>query len=88
MAIFALTTSDNPYDIFTQYDLWSSYDENLCGYYTQSYLARIAGDVSGLSGPDAERITEEAIDEIISMNLPITSPITGTRATYVKVQPH
>ena len=87
MAIFALTTSDNPYDPFTQYDLWSGYDENTCGYFTQEYLARITGDVTELSGPDAEQVTEEAIDEIIAMNLPITSPVTGTRARYVKVQP-
>ena len=86
MAIFGLTTSDNPYDPFKQYDLWSGYDENVCGYFTNEYLARITGDVSELSGPDAERVTEEAIDEIIAMNLPLTSPVTGTRTKYVKVQ--
>lgn len=86
MAICGLTTSDNPYNIFTQYDLWSGYDENVCGYFTQEYLARITGDVSELSGPDAERVTEDAIDEIIAMNLPLTSPVTGTRVRYVKVE--
>ncbi len=87
MAIFALTTSDNPYDPFTQYDLWSGYDENVCGYFTNSYLARIAGDTTELSGPDSEKVVEDAIDEIIAMNLPITSPVTGTRVRYLKVGP-
>lgn len=87
MAIFALTTSDNPYNPFTQYDLWSAYDENLCGYNTTSYLARIAGDTTELSGPDSEKVVEDAIDEIIAMNLPITSPVTGTRVRYMKVGP-
>lgn len=88
MAIYDITTSDNPFNKFTQYDLWAGFDEELCGYNTNSYLARIAGNVTELSGPDAERVVEEAIDEIIAMNLPLTSPVTGTRVHYVKVAPN
>jgi len=88
MAIFGITTTDNPYNPFTQYDLWSGYDENLCGYFTSAYLARIAGDTTELSGPDSEQVIENAIDEIIAMNLPITSPVTGTRVRYIKVGPY
>ena len=86
MAKVALTTSDNPFDPFTQYEMWRGYDENVCGYYTSQYLARIAVGSPDLSGPDEERTTEEAIDEIIRMNLPLVSPVTGTRARYIKVE--
>lgn len=86
MAMYAITTTDNPYDPFTQYDLWASYDEAVCGYYTNSYLARITGDTTELSGPDTDRVIEDAIDEIIAMNLPLTCPLTGTRVQYRKVE--
>ena len=85
MARAALTTSDNPYNPFTQYDLWRDYDANICGYFTDEYLARIAGPTPDDSGPNIERDTEDAIDEIIRMNLPLYSPVTDTRAHYVKV---
>ena len=43
-----LTTVDNPYDPFTQFDEWLMFDEDH-GYHTCSYLARIAKDTDGLS---------------------------------------
>jgi hypothetical protein len=36
-----LTTTDNPYNPFTQYDMWYGYDINK-GYHTCSLLARVA----------------------------------------------
>lgn len=86
MARVRLSTTDNPYNPFTQYDMWRAWDESICGYYTSQYLARIVVDSPELSGPDEERATEEAIDEIIAMNLPLTSPVTGTRTRYIKIQ--
>ena len=85
MAQYRLSTSDNPFNPFTQYDQWRGYDEAICGYFTSQYLARIVVDSPELSGPDQEQATEDAIDEIIAMNLPLTSPVTGTRARYIKV---
>lgn len=87
MARAMITTSDNPYNPLTQYDQWRGYDETVCGYFTSQYLARIVADSPELTPAEAERAVEEAIDEIIAMNLPLTSPVTGTRVQYKKVFP-
>ena len=63
-----LTTTDNPYDPFTQFRQWYSFDEQK-GYHTCSYLARIARISNGISDDDNERTIEEAIDEIIALNI-------------------
>lgn len=85
MARAMLSTSDNPYNPFTQYDQWRAYDETICGYFSSQYLARIASPAPELSGPDMEQEIEEAVDEIVEMNLPLLSPVTETRARYIKV---
>lgn len=62
-----LTTIDNPWSPYTDYDAWLSWDREH-GYDTPGLLARIA-DVS-LDLPDSE-INEsigEAIDEIVTLN--------------------
>lgn len=84
MARVMLSTQDNPYNPFTQYDLWSSYDERICGYYSASLLARFA-PVSPLeTRAEAERVTEDAVDTIIDMNLPLFNPNTGKPTKHIK----
>ena len=63
-----ITTSDNPYDPFTQWDEWNSFDESK-GYHTMSYLARIA--VTADSDTEEEMLStiSQAIDEIVILNL-------------------
>ena len=63
-----LTTSDNPFDPFDRFDDWFAFDEQK-GYHTCSYLARIARISNGISDDDNERTIEEAIDEIIALNI-------------------
>lgn len=63
-----LTTTDNPYNPFTQYDQWHDYDRAM-GYFTPEYLARIACCTSTLSDAQNNALTESAIDEILSFNL-------------------
>lgn len=63
----ALTTIDNPFDPFEQFDEWNSFDEDK-GYYTCSYLARFAYTSSDLSDSDQMISVENAIDEIVSNN--------------------
>lgn len=59
-----LTTFDNPYDPFDQYDEWLQYDLD-AGYSTNSYLARIAMLSESLSDKEMNDEIERAIDEII-----------------------
>lgn len=64
MAKCALTTIDNPYNPFEQFDLWYMYDMDK-GYSTCSYLDRIAQTSNQLSDEENEKEIERAIDEII-----------------------
>lgn len=63
-----LTTIDNPYDPFTQYDEWFAFDTQK-GYNTCSYLARIAKTSDELSPADEDLAIEAAIDEIVKLNV-------------------
>ena len=63
-----LTTSDNPYNPHTQFDQWKAFDEQQ-GYNSCAYLARIAKDAEDLSPLDEAIVIEQAIDEIVEMNV-------------------
>lgn len=63
-----LTTIDNPYDPFDNFDEWKAFDESK-GYYTCEYLARIAKTSDELSQADEDLAINEAIDEILKMNI-------------------
>ncbi len=60
----ALTTADNPYSPFTQFEQWFLYDE-LKGYHSCGYLARIARTSDQLSDEENAEEIERAIDEIV-----------------------
>lgn len=64
MARCALTTTDNPYDPFTQFDAWYRFDEDK-GYHSCAYLARIARTSDQLSPTENDQVIERAIDDII-----------------------
>lgn len=59
-----LTTFDNPYDPFDQFIPWFLFDIEK-GYYTCSYLGRIARISDQLSDAENDMEVERAIDEII-----------------------
>ena len=63
-----LTTVDNPYDPFTQFDAWYSFDVAM-GYHTSAYLARITITSDELSETDQSLAIERAIDEIVKENI-------------------
>lgn len=63
-----LTTIDNPFSPFTQWDEWKRYDEDK-KYYTCSYLARIAKTSDDLSEADYNKAIDDAIEEIVSLNI-------------------
>ena len=63
-----LTTIDNPFDPFTQYDEWEQMDQIL-GHHTTSFLARIVQTSDDLSSADQDAAIELAIDEIVKENV-------------------
>lgn len=64
MIACALTTIDNPYDPFDQFDSWFTYDMDK-GYNSCGYLNRIAKTSDELSDEENRKEIERAIDEII-----------------------
>jgi hypothetical protein len=65
---FLLTTKDNPFDPFEDWESWYNYD-TLKGYDTCGYLARVIVTSPDLPLPSQRQAMRDAIDEIISFNL-------------------
>lgn len=63
-----LTTTDNPYNPFDDFDSWLAFDVR-AGHHTLSYLARIVTVSDELSDADYNLAIEHAIDEILDYNL-------------------
>lgn len=63
-----LTTIDNPFNPFTDYDEWLSFDREK-GYYTNELLARVSNASDELSDEDNESIIREAMEEICRYNV-------------------
>lgn len=64
---YMLTTTDNPFSPFTQFDEWYTYDE-AHGYHTCGLLARFTITSDALSEADQELSIQQAIDDIIREN--------------------
>lgn len=76
MSVCALTTIDNPYNPFDQFEEWFLYDE-MQGYHSCAYLDRIAHTSDLLTDKENEEEIERAIDEIVKLDF---------RGIYVKVK--
>lgn len=68
MSEVMVTTSDNPYDYFNQFDEWFAFDCQK-GYFTCNYLARVAYSSDELSETEEAEAIEAAVDEIVRFNL-------------------
>lgn len=72
---FMLSTIDNPYNPFKNWDEWLAYDL-WCGHHTNEYLARVAIVSDAFTDEKNDRILNEAIDTIVK-----TDPL----GIYIKV---
>ena len=68
MAESMLTTIDNPYDPFTQFDEWYNFD-TASGYHTAALLSRIIKTSDDLPDGYQSQAIEDAIDEIVAENV-------------------
>lgn len=64
MALVMLTTVDNPFDPFTQFEAWLSFDVGH-GYQTLPLLGRVVRTSDEMSEADRQVANEQGIDEII-----------------------
>lgn len=82
-----LTTVDNPYNPFVQFDEWYAYDQSR-GYNTCEYLARIAPTSIELTDEENDVILNDAITEILFFNvLGIYQKVTPETFDEIKSRP-
>jgi nicotinic acid mononucleotide adenylyltransferase len=62
-----LSTKDNPYDYFSEFDQWYAWDQR-AGYCTLAYLDRVLRTSDELSEADQSLAREQAIDDIVKEN--------------------
>jgi len=62
-----LTTIDNPWNPFTEFNEWYAFDERM-GYQTSGLLARLVQNSDDISQLDQDLEIENAIDEIVTIN--------------------
>ena len=67
MKEYALTTIDNPFDPFNNFDEWRRFDEAK-KYFTCAYLGRIANISDDLSEDSNDEEISLAMDEIVSFH--------------------
>lgn len=64
----ALTTYDNPYSPFSQFDSWYSFDcekgYDCCGYLDRM-MQTLKNETSYLSSEEEERLIDDSIDRIV-----------------------
>ena len=68
MRSFMLSTNDNPYSPYTQYEEWYALDVAL-GHNTCSLLARSVADSDELSETDSDLAYEQGVASIIANDL-------------------
>ena len=77
-----ITTFDNPYDPFTQFNHWFLFDTEK-GYNTCAYLDRVAKVSEEFSDEENNLAIERAIDEIIKYDFRnIYKKVSRTASTY------
>lgn len=60
-----ITTSDNPFDYFDDFDNWYNFDSNIKGYCTCELLARYAKTSSAMTKADIDSLIDLACDQIL-----------------------
>lgn len=65
MSVVMLSLASNPFNPFTEFDAWSTFDRRE-GFDTAGLLARIVATSSELSEPDQELAIEQAVDDILN----------------------
>lgn len=68
MALLMLSTVDNPFDPFTQFDEWFAWDAK-AGYHTLDLLGRLIRTSDDLSEAEQQDIYNSVVQEIVDENV-------------------
>lgn len=66
--VYMLSTVDNPFSPFTQFQEWFAFD-TVHGYHSAALLARIAKSSSELPDAVQDQAIQDAVDEIVRENV-------------------
>ena len=81
-----VTTSDNPYDYFTEYEKWYDFDESH-RYATSGLIARIANTNNELTDDQINHDIEDAITDICENSKLYLSLVTDDpKVHYIRVK--
>lgn len=67
MTELMVTTEDNPYDPFDEFDSWQRFDEEN-NYFTMNYIARIANTSHELTRAQMNTALNDAMKEIVELD--------------------
>ena len=82
MSNYILSTTDNPWNPYTDFDAWYAWDVSH-GYCTCSYLDRVSNTSPDLPDATNDAIIAEAMDDIVKLDL--IALVTDGRVHYKKV---
>lgn len=80
-----LSTSDNPYNPFTDYDNWRTYD-HFKGYCCEEYLARMSKTDIEMPESLYIKFTNDAVQEILMLNAEYPDPRLPEGVEYIAVE--
>lgn len=82
-----LTTDDNPWNPFTQFESWKDFDERIKGYYTCQRVARRARNSECLTDYENDLATNRAIESIVDEDS-VYDPVKNVMRNYRLVTPN
>lgn len=80
-----LSTSDNPWNPFTQYKDWYNYD-HLKGYCCEEYLARVADTDINMPASLYQKLVNDAVGKILALNVDYKDPRLPENVEYIAVE--
>ena len=76
-----LTTIDNPFSPFDDWDRWFQFDEEK-GYHTCNLIARMCVDSDDMADVEQQEAYDNAVDDILDVNI---NPYNGAIGMYTLV---
>lgn len=80
-----LSTSDNPYNPFTDYDNWRNYDHQK-GYCCEEYLARMSQTSLDMPNTLYQKFSNDAVNDIIKLSVEYPDPRLPEGVEYIAVE--